>query len=156
MATNNNPNNPMVTYASSDDNLGKTLSFDGNEADWIEWRNLFLSRTRCRGYHTMLTTNVNTTNFGVTQRRNHDMLCNAAMNALINCTSGTPHTIVTNFGLNPYLAWKNLCNTYCPTNAHAEMRLQEELRSCVYSKYRDLDTWFAEVEHLHAVLQRLV
>ena len=36
MATNNNPNNQMVNYASSNDNLGKTLSFDGNKADWIE------------------------------------------------------------------------------------------------------------------------
>ena len=32
------------------------------------------------------------------------------------------------------------------------MRLQEELRGCVYTKYRDLDTWFAEVERLHADL----
>ena len=142
----------MVNYASSDDNLGKTLSFNGNKADWIEWRNRFLSRARCRGYHTVLTKNVNTANFDTTQRGNHDMLCNAVMNALINCTSGTPHTIVTNCGLNPYLAWKILCNTYRPTNAHVEMRLQEELRSCVYSKYRDLNTWFAEVERLHADL----
>ena len=143
-------NNNAYTYNSSDDNLGKTLSFDGTPSDWKEWRNRFLSRARCRGYYDVLTTNIDTTNFDATQLRNHTALCDAAMNALINCTTGTPHTIVTNCGLNPYLAWSGLCNTYRPTNIHAEMVLQQELLHCSYSKFLNLYTWFAEVERLYA------